>query len=206
MSLEESRSAETLFDPKGLDDVPDNELRELVQDLQAEVKRMQLENQIYENFLIANEPSLIASMAQTLEAVKRLHHTYLPALPVQATLAYASGSPGTMSRVSGISVQNIDIQSGTLETAVKSKSEKGPRINYSLKTDLVMREIEEMQASLQKFIAVSHRRKSNLKAQIEESNVREQEVKESRENFEQSIVIGAVEKLTQKIPAEKFVR
>ncbi|GJQ80584.1 hypothetical protein Trydic_g19988 [Trypoxylus dichotomus] len=202
MSLE---SAFKLVDIKYLEELPNAELIKAVQELQAEVKRMELENQIFENFLIANEPMLIASMGQTLEAVKKLQFSYKPQFNQPQLLVVASSSE-SVSKTSGLSAQE-DSRSITLESSVnKSKSDKGPRINFSQKTDLVMREIEEMQVNLRNFIAISHRRKSHFKAEIEESNIRAQEVKDSRDDFEQIIVIGAVEKLTQKIPAEKFVR
>lgn len=69
-----------------------------------------------------------------------------------------------------------------------------------------MRETEEIQTALEKFIKKSHRNKCNLKAEIEEFNIRDAELKESRDIFEQTIVIEGVDKLTQRIPAEKFIR
>lgn len=195
-----------IVDTKCLEDLSNNELVDTVRELQADAKRMEMENQIFENFLVSNEPALIASMGQTLEAVKKLQHSYKPHLSMQPQVIIGPGSPSSASRTSGLSVQ-ADTQSITLESSVnRSKSDRGPRINFSQKTDLVMREIEVMQASLNRLIAISHRKQSNLKAEIEESNVRATEVKASREDFEQTIVISAVEKLTQKIPAEKFVR
>ncbi|KAK9717779.1 protein of unknown function (DUF4201) [Popillia japonica] len=196
-----SIGSDQLINTKCLEDLSNTELIRLVQDLQVSSKRMDLENQIFENFLIANEPGLIAMMGHTLEAVKKLNtqYSYKPQLP-----PLTGGSPTSISRVSTLSVtdENLNIDS----SVAKSKSDRGPRINFSQKTDFVLREIEEMQTSLMKFIGISHRKKSNLQAEIEESNIRAQEVDDSRNDFEQTIVIEAVEKLTQKIPAEKFVR
>ncbi|KAI4454933.1 hypothetical protein MML48_9g00011200 [Holotrichia oblita] len=199
-----SFGSDQLINTKCLEDLTNTELVRTVQDLQANVKRMDLENQIFENFLVANEPSLIAMMGQTLEAVKKLNTQY--AYKPQLSTVAPPGSPGSVSRTSALSGYD-DNRSMNLESSVsKSKSDRGPRINFSQKTDFVMREIEEMQTSLMKFIGISHRKKSNLKAEIEESYIRAQEVDDSRNDFEQTIIIGAVEKLTQKIPAEKFVR
>ncbi|KAF2879559.1 hypothetical protein ILUMI_26608 [Ignelater luminosus] len=69
-----------------------------------------------------------------------------------------------------------------------------------------MREMEEMQIALEKFIKRSHRIKCNLKAELEEIGIRESEVTEARDIFEQKIVIEGVDSLTQRIPAEKFLR
>lgn len=72
--------------------------------------------------------------------------------------------------------------------------------------DLAMREMEEMQIALENFIKRSHRIKCNLKAELEEIGIRESEVTEARDIFEQKIVIEGVDSLTQRIPAEKFLR
>lgn len=69
-----------------------------------------------------------------------------------------------------------------------------------------MRETEEIQIALDDFIKKSHRAKSNLKAELEEFGTRGQELIDSREAFESTVVIGGVDKLTQRIPAEKFLR
>lgn len=69
-----------------------------------------------------------------------------------------------------------------------------------------MRETEEIQIALDDFIKKSHRAKSNLKAELEEFGTRGQELLDSRQAFENTVVIGGVDKLTQRIPAEKFLR
>lgn len=69
-----------------------------------------------------------------------------------------------------------------------------------------MRETEEIQVALDKFIKKSHRAKCNLKAELEEFEIRKTELTDSRDLFENTIVVGGVDPLTQRIPAEKFVR
>lgn len=69
-----------------------------------------------------------------------------------------------------------------------------------------MRETEHIQIALNDFVKKSHRMKCNLKAELEEFSVRGSELMESRTWFENSVVIGGVDKLTQRIPAEKFLR
>lgn len=69
-----------------------------------------------------------------------------------------------------------------------------------------MRETEETQIALDKFVKLSHRAKCNLKAELEEFNTREIELNEAREMFENVVVVEGVDKITQRIPAEKFIR
>lgn len=69
-----------------------------------------------------------------------------------------------------------------------------------------MRETEQIQIALDDFIKRSHRTKSNLRAELEEFSIRSSELIDSITWFENSVVIGGVDKLTQRIPAEKFLR
>lgn len=80
------------------------------------------------------------------------------------------------------------------------------RINISQKIDLAMRETEQIQVALDDFIKKSHRAKCNMRAELEEFGTRGTELMESRELFENTVVIGGVDRLTQRIPAEKFLR
>lgn len=80
------------------------------------------------------------------------------------------------------------------------------RINLTQKTDLVLREIDDIQITYDNFIKKSKRTKFNLRAEMEELGIRSTEVDTAFKMFEQAVVIDSVNKITQKIPAEKFVR
>lgn len=201
----EEGTEETPKEAHPLDYLTDQELIKLVDNLKTETKHLRLENTVFEHFLQKNDASLIVGMAQILETAQKLQ------LQSQAqTHASVSFSPGTKAEsVPPVPVPGLPPEAApktTTTTTTVTGSEKGPRINISQKTDLVMRETEEIQVALEKFIKRSHRTKCNLKAEIEEFNVRESEIKESAETFEQTIVIEGVEKLTSRIPAEKFLR
>lgn len=186
----EAGTEETPVDTHPLNYLTDHELIQIVHELKIETKHLHLENMVFEHFLQKNDASLIAGMAQILETAQKLK-TEAQKLP-----AGVSFSPGTKATE----------ESAPGTTVTITGSEKGPRINISQKTDLVMRETDEIQVALEKFIKRSHRTKCNLKAEIEEFNIRDSEIKESAETFEQTIVVEAVEKLTSRIPAEKFLR
>ncbi|KAF5281805.1 hypothetical protein FQA39_LY05019 [Lamprigera yunnana] len=72
--------------------------------------------------------------------------------------------------------------------------------------ELAMREMEDMQIEANEFIEISYRIKCNLKAKLEELRIRETEVSDCRDIFEQTIVIEGIDALTGRIPAEKFLR
>lgn len=66
--------------------------------------------------------------------------------------------------------------------------------------------MEDLHVILENFIQKSHKRKMNLKAQIEEINIRIGEVQEAKELFDQNVVIEGVDPISQRIAAEKFVK
>lgn len=213
-------SINSKYDGKFLEELSSTCLARTVRDLQDECKRTELENLIFENFLVLNEPSLIASMKATLEAAKKMHMDAAIRRTSSILLKPPSGTTvvtvGTITTaVSGLSSRTSVLHSAHSNERRKSATQsaspsntqgRGPRVNISQKTDLVMREIESRQNSLIYFTKMSHKKMSKLKAELEESLIRQEEVNESNLNFQQEIVIGGVHKLTQKIPAEKFVR
>lgn len=80
------------------------------------------------------------------------------------------------------------------------------RVNFAQRTELVFRELEEMQISFQLFQKRSAAQNNHLDAEIEEMNIRSGEIEDGRKVFEENIIVGGVDALTQRIPAEKFIR
>ncbi|KAL3288095.1 hypothetical protein HHI36_002545 [Cryptolaemus montrouzieri] len=176
-----------------LDDLNDEDLAKTVSDLQTEVRHLTTENNMFERYLTINEPQLLEGMTQTIEHAIKMQG----AEPVRrATLAdnYSLKSVSSAAR----------FESSVLGTS--SIMEKGPRINLTQKSDMIMKETEELQKSLNKFYKESHKRKCLLKAQLEELGLELSELTETSNIFEQSVVIEGVDPLTQRIPAEKFIR
>lgn len=73
------------------------------------------------------------------------------------------------------------------------------------KTDLVLREIEETQNSHAKFLKKAKNIKFNLRAEMEELELRAREVDHACRNLAH-VEVDSTNKLNQKIPAERFIR
>ncbi|XP_071057211.1 cilia- and flagella-associated protein 263-like [Onthophagus taurus] len=163
----------------------------LIKGIRNEVKRMKTENMVFEHFLQKNEPGLISGMEKTMQHLQSMQNRF----------------------VSGISVINTTKSNEKIDDSIDSNTPslteqklKGPRINFSVKTDLALRDYDTIQVNLKEFKEHARKLKNKMRAEIEENRIRGAEINETKSNFEQQIVIGAVEELTQKIPAEKFVR
>ncbi|CAG9822050.1 unnamed protein product [Phaedon cochleariae] len=113
-------------------------------------------------------------------------------------------SQDTASSISTLSRRSTRLDSYTsISSLIKGK---GPRINLSQKTDMIVKAMEEKQASLESFLKKSHRIRRNLKSELEEFSLRESDIREAKNIFEFNVVTQGVDPLTQRIPAEKFLR
>lgn len=176
-----------------LDDLPNEELARVVHELQAEYKHMTTENDMFERYLNFNDPQLLEGMAMTIENAIKMQGTEVVR---RTTLA------DTYSVKSYTSATKIE----SSVTGTNSIIDKGPRINLTQKSDMVMKEMEELQKGLNKFYKDSHKKKCILKAELEEVGIELSETADDLNQFEQTVVIEGVDPLTQRIPAEKFIR
>lgn len=80
------------------------------------------------------------------------------------------------------------------------------RITYAYRIEMVNTEIRELQKELIKLEKTSTKRKKYIRARIEENEMSIRETCKTREDFEENIVYKGIDKITGKIPAEKFIR
>lgn len=71
---------------------------------------------------------------------------------------------------------------------------------------MVNTEIRELEKELMKLVKTLTKRKKYIRARIEEDEISIRETYKTREDFEENIVYKGVDKITGKIPAEKFIR
>ncbi|KAK9886694.1 hypothetical protein WA026_017612 [Henosepilachna vigintioctopunctata] len=159
--------------------------------MKAETLHVITENDMFERYLTINDPAAIEGMETTIENAIKMQGAETVR---RATLAenYSFSSDTKMEYPSIAASGLID--------------KGGPRINLTQKSDMAMRELEELQKSLKKFHKDTHRRKCNLKAELEELSLEIAEYNDALDNFEQTVVIEGMDPLTQRIPAEKFER
>ncbi|KAJ8941848.1 hypothetical protein NQ318_005131 [Aromia moschata] len=162
-----------------LDDLSDQQLVDRVMERDAECRRIKLENQIFMDFLRANDPT-------TLELLDTL-------------LKYLESGKGQeqkqAKRFSALPIATLS-----------SHSAEAQKINLTYKTDMVVRAMEDAQTSLVDFKLTAKKIRGKLNAELEEFALRESDIKEARDIFETSVVTLGFDPLTQRIPAEKFIR
>lgn len=82
------------------------------------------------------------------------------------------------------------------------------RIRIPIPHRIVMakKEIEELKKKLDILQMYVRKRKMDLKAHIDEIEIRINEIQEAKEDFEVEVVTEGVDRLTGKIPAERLIR
>ncbi|KAF5274793.1 hypothetical protein FQR65_LT00376 [Abscondita terminalis] len=184
-----------------LNEFDDGDLVKFVGDLEKEVRHLDMENHIFESFLKRNEPNLLVGMIQILELAEKVREQNQSHTTLLLSTSDRRDTTESFRALSSRRTNSVVRFTGTM-----SESDRNLRINMTQKIDLAMREIEDIQVTLENFIKKSRQTKANLKAKLEELQIRESEVSEAMEIFEQSIVVEGVDSLTGKIPAEKFLR
>lgn len=164
-----------------LNDLTDQQVIDLVQELETENRHLQVENVLFESFLHENDESLLDGLDEIVE--------------------FLLGRDWVSSSTDQL---KFKLDSYTSITSIAEG--KGPKINLAQKTDMLMRAMEDTQSKLETFLKKSHVTRRNLKSELQEFSIRELEIKEATDIFEYNVVVQGVDKLTQRIPAEKFIR
>ncbi|XP_030766217.1 coiled-coil domain-containing protein 113-like [Sitophilus oryzae] len=185
-SVPDKENDEIAKEPHPLDEFTDQQVIDLVNEMEMDHRHLELENILFETFLKENDPNLLDDMDNIMSYIQR--RSFMSTTELQE-------KP---------SRQKFRLDSFTSLTSIAEG--RGPKINITQKTEMVMRSMEDIQAELERFLKRCHVTKRNLKAELEEFSIREAEIKEATDIFEYNIVIQGVDKLTQRIPAEKFVR
>ncbi|CAH1260223.1 unnamed protein product [Diabrotica balteata] len=201
---EEQEQQQPLQPPKDpLDELTYQQLVDLVNNMEDENRHLQLENTVFMDFLKNYSPS-------ALDGLDTMINYALSLASKQTTLGVKSSSLSATSRSStagslgGTSRKSMVM--GSLPSINNLMEGRGPKINISTKTDMIVKAIEETQQSLDNFVKKSLRLKRNIMSDLQEFKMRETDIIDTRNVFEHIVVTQGLDKLTQRIPAEKWIR
>lgn len=178
-----------------LDNIASLDIKHAIDNMVIETNRFNLENLVFTNFFMANDPSYLLGLDLIMDAAYRAH---------QAQLQKMEPAGSDRMSVASSDVTRRSIFSNIL--APQSGPMHGPRINLNCRTDLVLREVEDMQNQLELFFKRSHAKKCRLKAELEEIGIRSGETIDATAAFEQIVVIEGLDPISQKITAERFTK
>ncbi|XP_064211365.1 uncharacterized protein LOC100142251 [Tribolium castaneum] len=176
-----------------LDDMTNAALVNAVTELEKSAKHLELENMVFLHFLEKNEPSLLEGMDNVLKNVQTIQDR-----------ASLSSKRLTLTRASR---QSTILSYSTSSITPTVLEKEGPRINITQKTDLILREMDNIQAALNKINRKCYVIRHKLKAELEEMAIRESEIQEIKDTFERTFITNELsEKYSQKNPADRFCR
>ncbi|GBP29762.1 Coiled-coil domain-containing protein 113 [Eumeta japonica] len=192
-----------------LDDLSDEELLNLVEELKTKIRLLRLENEVLERTIVRLEPSLMAGVQQALNYASKMQTNISI-----SKVSFAKSQPSRTGSESLASQSKLLMSSSRASSrrmsTVKSRATiilgAGPKINIIEKTELVTREMELMVENLESYRRNAERRHGILKAQLEEIGIRVANIESSNEAFTEQVIVEGPDKLTQRIPAEVWVK
>ncbi|KAJ8917832.1 hypothetical protein NQ315_010741 [Exocentrus adspersus] len=195
VSLRESEVTQKKF----LERLSDNQLIQAVNDKARELRHLRLENQVFFNYLKDNEPAEVEGFDNLVKFAEEKAWVKKAAVAKIPTTSYSEYARGSVSSRRSVRYESFSSVCSIFEG-------KGPKLNQDAISDMVMKAMEETQSNLEILLKKSQRLRRNLNAELEEFILREKDIKESKDSFEFNVMIQAMDPLTQRIPAEKFVR
>ncbi|XP_046614739.1 coiled-coil domain-containing protein 113-like [Neodiprion virginianus] len=189
-------------DEPHFEDLTDDELRDTLEQAIQHNRYLQLENEIFERYLQRHDPQSVQVMTQVLESAKHAQRVASQMIPIASALSLTSEKLGRGTSMSGSTLTFT----GSRRTITNQILPRGFRISISHRIEMAENEIAEMRKSLGELETLAAKTRANLRAQMEEVDLRIRETNEARAELEENVVKNGVDPLTGRIPAEKFVR
>ncbi|XP_015433600.1 PREDICTED: coiled-coil domain-containing protein 113-like [Dufourea novaeangliae] len=124
---------------------------------------------------------------------------FLPDPARRKTLSSRASVYSVLSLVSGSRM-------GTSSVSTVGKCTEHSKITITHRITMAYKEVEEMTKKLSEEKSLAKKRKAQIRAEIEEVEIRITEVHEAKVEFEENVVVKGVDRITGKIPAEKVTR
>lgn len=199
-----------------IEELSDEELVKQVNKLREEVRILKLENEILEKTIIRIDPALIHGVYQAYDYAIKRHSTssmtgsYIkssnPSKFFLDSFLCPSKMFSTASRMftspSRMSHRRVD-STGKVSSVIYGS---GPKINLNEMMEIVATETELVMTNLNKARNRAIKKHALLRAQLEEIELRVTDIEEARLLFDEEVLIEGFDNITQRIPAEVWVR
>ncbi|XP_076750654.1 cilia- and flagella-associated protein 263 [Xylocopa sonorina] len=189
------------------------ELQEMQNDLLQKIWMITLENDVYERYLTRQEPKSLNSKTQLLDRARLTRRMTQHMLPRLSRMSFRESvlslhDLGRHSITSTPSLASIPSASrfGTPSLMTIGTITDSPKITMAHRMVMAKKELEELKKKLERLEQYSRKRKTIMRAEIEEIEIRINEVQEAKIEFEKEVVTEGVDPITGKIPAERVIR
>ncbi|XP_076679584.1 uncharacterized protein LOC143374917 [Andrena cerasifolii] len=201
------------YDDLHFDGMTYQELQEMQDGLLQSIWMLTLENDVYERYLTRCNPNIMRishqAIANILERAKFAKRITMHHLPKSSRMSFRE-SIMNIHDIGRPSTPSTSVSSGsrfgTPSLLTTKTVGEGSKITMAHRITMANKEVEEMRKKLNGFVESSRKRKTNVRAEIEEVEIRIREVQEAKEEFEEEVVVNGVDSITGKIPAERVTR
>lgn len=165
-----------------LDDLSDDDLIKNVDELKERSRFLKQENAVILHFLQVYDPFALQAMEDTLNNAKALHDRSVINMRRSTYRSSRIEHSFVFSRSNSVATPAAAALATATTAAAPEK--EGPKVNISHKSDLVLREMEELQSIMKTFSDKNYKNKCNLVANIEEMDIRATEIQDSMNYFD----------------------
>ncbi|CAL7950444.1 unnamed protein product [Xylocopa violacea] len=189
------------------------ELQEMQNDLLQKIWMITLENDVYERYLYRQEPkslNIIARLLDRARLTRRMTQHMLPKLSHmsfrESVISLHDFSRHSIASMSSLASITSVSRFGTPSLMTIGTTADTPKITMAHRMVMTKKELEELKKKLQRLEQYSRKRKTIMRAEIEEIEIRINEAQEAKAEFEKEVVTEGVDPITGKIPAERVIR
>ncbi|CAG9855004.1 unnamed protein product [Phyllotreta striolata] len=182
-----------------LEFMTDAELLDYANELEVTIRYMEVENDVFLFFVNEHCPHVLENLEQMISQATQLALKQAPLGTLKEVEPQSDSSEGSLPQKSVVLMEQMP-KIANLITG------RGPKVSVTTKIEMVTKKIENAIALHDEFTKKALRTKRNLKAELEEFNIRESDLKYAKNQFEFNVIVSGVEKLTGRIPAEKWLR
>ncbi|XP_015115379.1 coiled-coil domain-containing protein 113 [Diachasma alloeum] len=194
------------------EEMSDESLRECLETAIHTNKLLALENMVFERYLRRHDPQALVTMAQVLETAKQVQRSASLIAPMTSTQNFPGSVRGSTSIRDKISMSPSTDRS--MQTSTGSRrygsalipQSKNLRITLNHRIEMTNKEIEEMKKHLVNLEQQTIKKKANLRAQVEEIQLRIKDIQEAKTELEENVIKRGIDPVSGKLPAEKLIK
>ncbi|XP_063371005.1 uncharacterized protein LOC134659282 [Cydia amplana] len=187
------------------EELTDADLIKAVNELKQQIKITNLENDILERTIMRLDPTLMNNIQQAIDYASKLASS--PSIGGSFMRSQTSKFDFSQSKIlsspSRASTRRVESSAKIGGTTVFGT---GTRINVMARSELVNTEMETLMQKLLNTRKKAAKQHAMLKAQLEEIELRVEDIEKASAAFNQEVIVDGWDKLAQRIPAEIWIR
>ncbi|XP_017788696.1 PREDICTED: coiled-coil domain-containing protein 113-like [Habropoda laboriosa] len=189
------------------------EMQQMQDNLLQKIWMLSLENDVYERYLNRQDPQIIRTITNILERAKITRRVTGHLVPRSSRMSFREsianlrgGSKHSIATASSAGSLHSLSRFGTPSLLTVGTYGEATKITMAHRMAMAKKELEQLKKKLDHLKQFARKREEIMRAEIEEIEIRINEAHETKEEFEEEVVVKGVDPITGKIPAERVTR